>query len=331
MDYKNKKIVVLGSTGFLGKNLRNMLIENGYLNVKEEIGEQVCNFILQNDAKAFYKEYHPEVVINCLGYVGGIGKNKDHPAEMIYNNLQMNLNAIHYAQVFGVEKFVQIGTVCSYPKFSDVPFKEDYLWYGFQQLKYDGNAWVISAYHYSNYPEETNAPYGLAKRILLPMIQAYRSQYNFNGIYVIPTNLYGPYDHFNTTDSHVIPALVIKVLEAKMNKIEKVIVWGSGRASRDFLYVEDACRGIMMALEGYEEDQPLNLGSGQETSIKRIVELICEKVGYDGEVVWDESKPDGQPRRYLDISKATEKIGFMPRVSIEKGVEKTIEWYLKNK
>lgn len=340
---KDKEIIILGSTGFFGKNLREVLIEKGYKNVHDEIGSQNFDFTRQDEVRDFFKGRHYDVIINCLGYVGGIGLNKEHPAEMIYSNLQMNLNAIHYSYVNGVKKFIQIGTVCSYPKFTTVPFKEEHLWQGFHEMRcetvvigeedgFKKTDYICSPVSSlaSNYPEETNAPYGLAKRILLPMIQAYRKQYKFNGIYLIPTNLYGPYDHFNTTSSHVIPALIVKILDAHNNKIDKVICWGTGNASRDFLYVRDVCEGVVSALENYNDDEPINLGSGQEIKIKDVVDIICKKIGYEGEIIWDTSKPDGQPRRQLDISKARKMLGFLPTTTIEEGIEHTIKWYLKN-
>jgi GDP-L-fucose synthase len=334
-SFKNKKIAILGSTGFFGKNLRQELIDDGYEKVYDEVGSSMFNFIRQDETRDFYKGNKFDVVINCLGLVGGIGMNQDHPAEMIYKNLQMNLNAIHYAYTNGVQKFIQIGTVCSYPKFTDIPFKEEYLWHGFKEMtcsNVDGTeVWSLSSAYNSNYPEETNAPYGLAKRILLPLIQTYKKQYNWNGVYIIPTNLYGPGDHFNTTTSHVIPALIMKIIEAKENEVDKVICWGTGNASRDFLYIKDACKGIVSALEIYNKPSPINLGSGKEVKIKEIVNIITKKIGYEGEIIWDESKPDGQPRRQLDITRAQKELGFFPTISINDGIDQTIKWFLKNR
>ncbi|HQE20039.1 MAG TPA: GDP-L-fucose synthase, partial [Aggregatilineales bacterium] len=236
-----------------------------------------------------------------------IGANREHPAEFFYENLMMGVQLLHEAWKAGVKKFVSIGTVCAYPKYTPVPFKEDDLWIG--------------------YPEETNAPYGLAKKMLLVQGQAYREQYGFNSIYLLPTNLYGPRDNFDPATSHVIPALIRKFIEAKERGDDRIVAWGTGSPTREFLYVEDAARGIALATEHYNSPEPVNLGSGMEISIKDLTELIAELVGFEGEVVWDTTKPDGQPRRSLDTSRAREAFGFEATTSFREGLERTIEWY----
>jgi GDP-L-fucose synthase len=251
----------------------------------------------------------PDLVIHLAARVGGIGANRAHPAEFFYDNLMMSIPLFHGAWRSGVEKFVAIGTVCAYPKFTPVPFKEEDLW--------------------SGYPEETNAPYGLAKKMLLVQSQAYRQQYGFNSIFLLPTNLYGPGDNFDAESSHVIPALIRKCIEAKEREDDCIVVWGTGKPTREFLYVEDAAEGILMAAEHYNESEPVNLGSGKEISIWDLVHLIARLTGFEGKIVWDTSKPDGQPRRCLDTKKAEQYFSFRSRMPFEEGLRRTVAWYLE--
>jgi len=247
------------------------------------------------------------MVIHLAGKVGGIGLNREKPGELFYDNIIMGVQLMEQARLAGVKKFVALGTICCYPKFTPVPFKEENLWDG--------------------YPEETNAPYGLAKKMLLVQSQAYRQQHGFNSIFLMPVNLYGPGDNFDPQSSHVIPALIKKVFDAREQGEDHIVVWGTGRATREFLYVEDAARGIVLAAERYNKSEPVNLGAGFEISIRELVELIRELSGFKGKIVWDTSKPDGQPRRSLDISRAREEFGFEAKVSLEEGLRRTIEWY----
>jgi GDP-L-fucose synthase len=248
-----------------------------------------------------------DVIIHLAAHVGGIGLNREKPAELFYDNLMMGAQLIHAAYQAGVQKFVCVGTICAYPKFTPVPFKEDDLWNG--------------------YPEETNAPYGVAKKALLVQLQSYRQQYGFNGIYLLPVNLYGPGDNFDPRSSHVIPALIRKVHEAQQRGDKQIPVWGDGSPTREFLYSEDAARGIVMATRFYSDSEPVNLGTGYEISIKDLIALICDLMDYDGEIVWETDKPNGQPRRCLDIQRAKAAFGFMAQVGFEEGLRNTIEWY----
>jgi GDP-L-fucose synthase len=254
-----------------------------------------------------YDDARPDVVIHLAALVGGIGANRERPAEFFYANLMMGVQLIHEGWQRGIEKFVAIGTICAYPKFTPIPFKEENLWDG--------------------YPEETNAPYGLAKKMLLVQSQAYRQQYGFNSIFLLPVNLYGPRDNFNLETSHVIPAMIRKFLEAKARGDKAVTLWGDGSPTRDFLYVEDAAEGILRAAEHYNGSEPVNLGSGMEISIKDLATLIARLTGYQGEFVWDTSKPNGQPRRALDVSRAEKFFGFRAQMPFEEGLRRTIEWY----
>ena len=251
-----------------------------------------------------------DVVVHLAAKVGGIGYNREKPGEMFYDNIMMGIQLMEAARQAETEKFVAIGTVCAYPKFTPVPFKEASLWDG--------------------YPEETNAPYGLAKKMLLVQSQAYRQQYNFNSIYLLPTNLYGPGDNFNPETSHVIPALIKKVAEAKKENKKYVELWGTGKASREFLYVEDAAEGITLATEKYNKPEPVNIGAGREIKIKDLIKVVCRLMNFQGSVHWDPSKPDGQPKRCLDITLAKKEFGFRPKTDFETGLKKTIKWYLKN-
>jgi GDP-L-fucose synthase len=259
------------------------------------------------EVERLYREARPEVVIHLAAVVGGIGANRENPGRYFYENLMMGAQLIEGARVNGVEKFVQVGTICAYPKFTPVPFKEDDLWDG--------------------YPEETNAPYGIAKKALLVQCQAYRDQYGTNAIYLLPVNLYGPGDNFDPNTSHVIPALIKKFVDAIESGARAVEVWGTGAATREFLYVDDAAEGIVLAAEAYDGRDPVNLGSGMEISIRELAGLVAEETGFRGEVVWDASKPDGQPRRALDVTRAERLFGFRARTGFMEGLRQTIEWY----
>jgi GDP-L-fucose synthase len=263
------------------------------------------------DIQRMLAEAKPDVILHLAALVGGIGANRERPAEFFYSNLMMGVQLIHEAWKRGVEKFVAVGTICAYPKFTPIPFKEENLWDG--------------------YPEETNAPYGLAKKMLLVQAQAYRQQYGFNAIFPLPVNLYGPRDNFDLETSHVIPALIRKCLEAKDRGEDQVILWGDGSPTREFLYVEDAAEGLVLAAERYNGSEPFNLGSGQEMPIKDLAELIARLTGFQGKIVWDTSKPNGQPRRALDTSRAEKFFGFRAQTDFEQGLRQTIDWYLKQR
>lgn len=307
----NKKILVTGGAGFLGsfiveKLIRDKAVKPGDIRVPRSKEMDMRKW--ENCVKAVRDM---DIVIHLAAKVGGIGFNKKYPATLFYDNAIMGIQLLEVARQEGVQKFVAIGTVCAYPKYTPVPFKEEDLWNG--------------------YPEETNAPYGFAKKILLVQAQAYRQQYGFNTIYLLPVNLYGPRDNFDLESSHVIPALIKKMVDAKLEGKNEVIVWGTGKASREFLYVEDAAEGILLATEKYNGPDPVNLGSGKEITIKNLVDLIAQLTRYDGRIIWDTSKPDGQPRRCLDISKAKRKFGFEAKTNFEEGLKKTIDWYLQDR
>jgi len=306
MSYlKNKKVLVTGGTGFLGKHLVEKIKE---LKPKKLVVLGVENFDLRKIEDCRKAVKNIDTVIHLAANVGGIGYNMDHPAELFEDNILMGVNMMKAAREEKVKKYVAIGTICSYPKFTPVPFKETDLFKG--------------------YPEETNAPYGLAKLMQLVASQAYRQQYGFNSIFLLPVNLYGPGDNFNPNSSHVIPALIRKFVEAKQKKKNEIVVWGTGKATREFLYVEDAANAIIRATEKYNKSLPVNLGAGFEISIKDLVELLKKLTEYDGKVMWDKSKPDGQPRRMLDTSRAKKEFGFKARTAFSKGLKKTIDWYL---
>ena len=256
-----------------------------------------------------YEEQKPDILIHLAAVVGGIGANRNNPGRFFYDNAIMSIQLMHEAYLHGIEKFVAIGTICCYPKNTPVPFSEDYLWEG--------------------YPEETNAPYGLAKKMMLVQSQAYRLQYNFNSIFLMPVNLYGPGDNFNPDSSHVIPALIRKCSEAKMHGDENIVVWGDGSPTREFLFVDDAAEGIILASERYDKSDPVNLGSSFEISIKDLIEVIRYLVGFHGKILWDPSKPNGQPRRKLDINRAKREFGFCASIPFEEGLKQTIAWYIK--
>jgi len=307
MDWKNTRFLVTGGAGFLGSFVMEQLRAKG----AETITAPTIDEIDLTDTlsvRRLMADSKPEVIIHLAAKVGGIGANRDYPADFFYENLMMGTNIIHEAWKAGAKKVVAIGTVCSYPKDPPVPFKEETLWDG--------------------YPEETNAAYGLSKKMLLVQAHAYRQQHGFNTVVLMPVNLYGPRDNFNLETSHVIPAFIIKCLAAMESGKGEVIMWGDGSPTREFLYVEDAARGILMAAERYDEDLPVNLGSGQEIRIKDLVHKMSGMLGYTGQIVWDTTKPNGQPRRLLDVSRAKEKFGFSAAVSLDEGLRRTIDWYL---
>ncbi|HEX8338516.1 MAG TPA: GDP-L-fucose synthase [Pyrinomonadaceae bacterium] len=303
---QGKRIAVTGGGGFLGQVVVGKLRERGCDDVYV-VRKRDYDLVKGSDVERLFGEARPEVVIHLAAVVGGIGANRENPGLYFYENIMMGVQLIEAARLGGVEKFVQVGTICAYPKFTPVPFREDDLWEG--------------------YPEETNAPYGVAKKALLVQCQAYRDQYGFNGIYLLPVNLYGPNDNFNPNTSHVIPALIKKFVDAEARGEPSVEVWGTGAATREFLYVDDAAEGIVLAAEKYDGRDPVNLGSGMEISIKDLAGLIAEETGYRGRLVWDASKPDGQPRRALDVTRAEELFGFRARVDFVEGLRRTIEWY----
>jgi len=306
MLLKNKRITITGGKGFLGRHLVKMLRERGYDYI-DAISSSDYDLTDLVHIRQMYADKRPDIIIHLAARVGGIGYNRENPATLFYANLIMGAQLIHEGYLRKIEKFVAIGTVCSYPKFTPVPFKEDDLWNG--------------------YPEETNAPYGLAKKMMLVQSQAYRQQYGFNSIFLIPVNLYGPCDNFDPQSSHVIPSLIKKCVDAKMSNEKEIVVWGSGRATREFIYVEDAAEAIVLATESYNKNDPVNIGAGCEISIKDLVELITELTEFQGRIIWDEDKPDGQPRRMLDTTRAFQEFGFTAKTTLRDGLKKTIEWY----
>ena len=306
----NKRICVTGGAGFLGSFIQESLKKRGVTDIFIPLRKQY-DLIEVSDIRRMLSDAKPDVIIHLAANVGGIGANMEHPAEFFYDNLMMGVQLIHESWKAGVEKFVAIGTICAYPKYTPIPFKEDDLWNG--------------------YPEETNAPYGLAKKMLLVQSQAYRKQYGFNSIYLLPVNLYGPRDNFNPKSSHVIPALIHKCYEAKLNHTSEVVIWGDGSPTREFIYAGDAAEGIVMATEKYDGPEPVNIGSGMEISIKDLAELIARLIGYEGKLVYDTSKPNGQPRRALDVSRAREYFGFTAKMSFEDGLKQTIDYYISNR
>jgi GDP-L-fucose synthase len=330
--WRDKRVLVTGGGGFLGSFIVEKLLRR---NAAEVIVPRSKDYDLRDidDIRALFKsiasgmyrsstivhlnvprnqiQHLGVVVIHLAAHVGGIGANRLHPAEFFYDNLMMGVPLMHEAWKTGVDKFVAIGTVCSYPKFTPVPFKEENLWNG--------------------YPEETNAPYGLAKKMLLVQSQTYRQQYGFNSIFLLPVNLYGPGDNFDLESSHVIPALIRKCIEARERGDDHIVAWGDGSPTREFLYVEDAAEGILLSAERYNDSEPVNLGSSFEISIKDLLETIVRLTGFEGEIQWDTTKPNGQPRRKLDVTRAKERFGFESRTSFEEGLMKTIEWYENNR
>lgn len=308
-DLTNKKILVTGGNGFLGREVIAQLVTSGANPALITIPRsRDCDLrVLANCEQAVQNQ---DIIIHLAAHVGGIGLNRAKPAELFYDNLIMGAQLIDSAYRLGVEKFVCVGTICAYPKFTPVPFREDDLWNG--------------------YPEETNAPYGIAKKALLVQLQAYRQQYGFNGIYLLPVNLYGPGDNFNPESSHVIPALIRKVYEAQIRGDKYLPVWGDGTPTREFLYSTDAARGIVLATQKYNDPDPVNLGTHYEIAIKDLVQLICELMEFTGKIIWEIDKPNGQPRRCLDASRALESFGFQAEVDLKHGLQQTIDWYRAN-
>jgi GDP-L-fucose synthase len=305
--WQSKKILLTGGNGFLGSHIVENLIQKRQVSATQIVIPRSRNSDLRVWTNCEKAVENVDVIIHLAARVGGIGFNQTHPGSLFYDNIMMGVQLMEAAKRKGTKKFVQVGTVCAYPKYTPAPFKEEDLWNG--------------------YPEETNAPYGIAKKALLVMAQAYRKQYGMNIIYLLPVNLYGPRDNFDPESSHVIPALIRKFTEAVRKDEKQVIVWGTGNASREFLYVEDAAEGILAATEKYDKPEPVNLGTGQEITIKQLAHLIARLSGFKGQIIWDTTKPDGQPRRCLDISKAKREFGFAAKTDIVTGIQKTIGWY----
>ncbi len=309
LDLSDKRIVVTGGAGFLGRQVIDQL---------RQAGAQLEKITVPRSSDCDLRDFsncqkvadQQDIIIHLAAHVGGIGLNREKPAELFYDNLMMGAQLIHAAYEAEVQKFVCVGTICAYPKFTPVPFKEDDLWNG--------------------YPEETNAPYGIAKKALLVQLEAYRQQYGFNGIYLLPVNLYGPEDNFNPASSHVIPALIRKVYEAQQRGEKTLPVWGDGSPTREFLYSTDAARGIVMATQKYNDPDPVNLGTNEEVAIKDLVELICELMDFQGEIIWETDKPNGQPRRCLDTQRAKERFEFIAETEFKQGLKNTIDWYREN-
>lgn len=308
-SFTNKKILITGASGFVGKHVIKRLVDSG---VKREqiVAPNHSDYDLrdQNATDQITKDI--DLIIHLAGNVGGIGYNQQYPGTLFYDNLTMGVNLIESARKNNVEKFVCIGTICAYPKYTPVPFKIDDLWNG--------------------YPEETNAPYGIAKKVLLVMLHAYRQQYDMNGIYLLPVNMYGPGDNFDPQSSHVIAAIIKKIHDAKKNNENEIVLWGDGSATREFFYVEDAARAIVDAAEKYDGAEPVNIGAGFEISIKELAEKLVSLMDYQGKIIWDTSKPNGQPRRQLDVSRAKELFGFEAKTDFDEGLRKTIAWYEAN-
>jgi len=311
MDYfSDIRVLVTGGAGFLGSHVVETLRQKDCKNIFVPRSKDY-NLVNNEAVRRLYRDAQPDLVIHLAATVGGIGANQANPGSFFYNNLMMGVQMMEQGRTHGVKKFVALGTVCAYPKYTPVPFKEEYLWNG--------------------YPEETNAPYGLAKKMLLVQAQSYRKQYGLNGIYLLPANLYGPRDNFDPNSSHVIPALIKKCVDAIENGDGSIKVWGTGQATREFLYVEDAAEGITLAAQHYNGGEPVNLGAGFEITIRDLVSLIVKMTGFKGEIVWDETKPDGQPRRMIDTTKAEKYFGFKAKTPFEEGLRKTIHWYLEKR
>ena len=310
IDFSAKRVCVTGGAGFLGTHLIANLRAKGAGDIFVPKYEDY-DLVQPDDIARMLEDSAPDIIIHLAAHVGGIGANMAKPAEFFYDNLMMGVQLMHQAYQRGVEKFVAIGTICAYPKFTPIPFKEEHLWDG--------------------YPEETNAPYGLAKKMLLVQAQAYRQQYGFNAIFLLPVNLYGPGDNFNPASSHVIPALIRKCLEAKEQDAKEIVAWGDGSPTREFIYVEDAAEGIALATQRYNGAEPVNIGSNFEISIKDLTELIARLTGFEGAIRWDTSKPNGQPRRKLDTTRAREYFDFTAKTDFEEGLRRTIAWYQEHR
>src|SRR5262245_15094376 len=301
-----KRVCVTGGGGFLGQRVVARLHDSGCEDVFV-VRKREYDLVRAEDVEKLYRDARPQVMIHLAAVVGGIGANRENPGRFFYENVMMGVQLMEGARQHSLEKFVQIGTVCAYPKFADVPFKEDDIWNG--------------------YPEETNAPYGIAKKALLVQAQCYRDQYGLNAIYLLPVNLYGPGDNFDPASSHVIPALIKKCVDAVESGRRAIEVWGTGNATREFLYVDDAAEGIVLAAEQYNGREPINLGTGREISLRDLASLIARETGFGGEIVWDTTKPDGQPRRALDVTRAALVLGFRARTEFVEGLRRTIAWY----
>jgi GDP-L-fucose synthase len=310
MYWKDKRVVVTGGAGFLGSfvvdRLRQRDCGHVFVPRSKDYDLRECDAVIR-----LYTEAKADIVIHLAAVVGGVGANRANPGRFFYDNAIMGIQMMEYARTFGVKKFVAVGTVCAYPKFAPVPFKEEDLWNG--------------------YPEETNAPYGLAKKMMLVQAQAYRAQYGFNAIYLLPVNLYGPGDNFDLDTSHVIPALIRKCVEAKEKDSDQIVLWGDGTPTREFLYVEDAAEGIVKATEKYNGSEPVNLGTGNEISIRDLARVIAEVVGFRGHIIWDRSQPNGQPRRCLDTTRARDYLGFQAQCGFREGIAKTVEWFMSHR
>ena len=307
---KDKRLTITGGKGFLGKHLVRKFRERGFANI--QVGDlPEYNLVDRDSVKRLYDDTRPDIVVHLAAKVGGIGFSQENPASLFYDNLMMGVQLLHEGHLHGIEKFVAIGTICAYPKFTPVPFREEDLWNG--------------------YPEETNAPYGLAKKMMLVQSQAYRQQYGFNSIFLLPVNLYGPGDNFDPRSSHVIPALIKKCVDAIDRGEDEIVVWGTGKATREFFYVEDAAEAIVLATEAFNKSEPVNIGPGFEISIRDLVTLIAELTGFQGKITWDAAKPDGQPRRMLDTGRAFREFGFRAKTGFRDGLEKTIGWYRANR
>lgn len=304
--WTGKRVTVTGGAGFLGSFVVAKLRDRGCQDIFIPRRREY-DLVEMESVKRLYRDARPDIVFHLAARVGGIGANRANPGKFFYDNLLMGVQLMEQGRLSKIEKFIAIGTVCSYPKFTPVPFREENLWDG--------------------YPEETNAPYGLAKKMLLVQSQSYRAQYGFNSIFLVPVNLYGPGDNFDLEHSHVVPALIRKCIEAKESGKQEIVCWGDGTPTREFLYVEDCAEAIVLATEKYDQSDPVNIGTGKEISIKKLTEVIAELTGFKGNIVWDTSKPNGQPRRCLDVSRAKDLFGFVAKTSFRTGLQKTIEWY----
>jgi GDP-L-fucose synthase len=307
-EFKSKNIVVTGGAGFLGSHVVENLKAKGYKNIHIPVVEKY-DLTKHEAITAMLDAYKPDAVIHLAAVVGGIGANRENPGKYFYENIMMGTQLMEECRLFGIDKFVALGTICAYPKHTPVPFKEENLWEG--------------------YPEETNAPYGLAKKMMLVQSQAYREQYGFNSIYLLPVNLYGPKDNFDPKSSHVIPAIIKKCVDAIREGSDHITAWGTGKATREFLYVDDCAEAVILALEAYNKSEPVNIGAGFEISMKDLTELIVRLTGFKGEIRWDSSQPDGQPRRCLDTTEAEKEFGFKAKMGFEEGLKKTIDWYVR--